>query len=214
MLAISESSLEGLEREVAQRNEERYRGAMKAFEKRGFVVTNAKMLFASLGQHAYERCDARVQAAQGVDAGVLDEAEPIQVDVKRPAGADGQQPPGMNTVAPAKPACDFFRGRVVELRVKKPDGSDGTLMRIRDDVLLAREASGARALVSVRVEPRVVERKKVLVKRTCNRMPVPYSEVLDRRAVRVVWADAKPTRELVIAVEREELDVECTENLD
>ena len=59
-----------------------------------------------------------------------------------------------------------------------------------------------------------MKRRSVLVKQTCNRMPGGTPDPLDSAfGVPVRWATAPVLSTVVMPVEREELEVECTDNV-
>lgn len=215
--AMSQSAFDRYAADIHERNEGRRRAAVEQLKKRGYVLLerDEDVRYATLEESALGRCR---REDQDLDGGLLAPEEPllrIQVVEAPPAGHPPKPP--MVVTAPAEHTCAFLRqpgGTQVELEVKKEDGSTGRLVRALGPRSLAR-GPGSELFV-VDWQPRVTKRK-VLVKRTCNLMPVSPDPLERRRhesfGAYVFWAPAPRLRTVVVTPEQEDIDIECTDHV-
>ncbi len=186
---------EELAEQVQQRNQERRRAAVQALRERGFEETTDTTGTVSLDGSGRERCVAALHARAEIDDG-----ETLSVTVT-PAGADR-----FELVVPASAACAFFGHRARTLLGTR-DGD--TVELLRSSRPLARDRDGAIYYLDIEVE--VVSTRTVVVERTCNRMPMVEPHPLERDLAERVLLAPEPTEHVTMHLEREELEVECTE---
>lgn len=210
--ATSQQSFGGVAVGVSERNEQRYRAAEAGLRARGYSFVDDEQLYATLDEEARQRClDAVYQAASRapVDETPTSTGEPMLVRVA-PASRADRLPPVATELRVDGDACPFFRRQTNQLDGRKPDGSTARIVRIEDDLRLARDRSGQ--LVVVAVSTRVLSRRSVLVERSCDHMPRLAPDPLERYLdTKVVFGSAPPPR-VEMTVEAEVLDVKCTEN--
>jgi len=205
--AMSQQSFARLAAGVSERNEQRYRAAEAELRTRGYVFVDDEQLYATLDEQARRRC---LDAAYRGQPEPTTASEPMLVRVATASRADRPPPVPIELSAAAEDACQFFRARIDQLDGRRPDGNVARIIRIGDGVRLARGRHGDIAVVAV--SPRVVSRRSVLVKRSCDHMPRPEPDPLERSIhTRVVLASTPPPR-VEMVVEEEMLDVKCTEN--
>lgn len=213
--AMSEVAFDRLAAEVGQRNERRHRQAVEDLGRRGYTLVgpDEDARFATLEEPARLRCLDAVRGVDRSDAGALPHDAPLRIEIgEATRGGEPPKPP-VYVVARADEACAFFRRREEgsALDVTKDDGQAGRLVHASPR-LMARGGNGE--LVVVETRSTIVKRRTVLVKRTCNRMPGLAPDPLDTAfGVPVRWATAPAHSTVVMTVEREALDIECTDNV-
>ena len=206
--AMSPAAYGSLAAEVGERNQERYDAALEAFRAEGYEMAPEAARFASLDEAARQRCiDARYADATGQAVAEAPASDEIRFTVVAATMAGGAPSPALEFSAPADDVCAFFSIRTGELEGVDAAGENARVVSIGGETL-ARSSAGDLVYVDVRVH--VVSSRTVLVEDTCNEMPDPGPDPLDRAEVRVLFARA-PTERVQMTLEREELDYECTE---
>jgi hypothetical protein len=206
--AMSESAYERLATEVSQRNEQRYENAFSELRRQGYVFVDDELIrFASLDEGARQRCR---DAANGNSAPVP--SDKLKIDVTQPSRPNAPAPSVVEVFAPASQACEFFRDGSNALGVTDADGSTRRLLRSPGPRALVRSPSGE--VLHVVVNPRVIEKRTVTVKRTCNEMPSTEPEPFERpRTIPVMWRPLPKLRTIEVRYDREDLDMECTDHV-
>lgn len=200
----SQAAFDRLQGEVSERNARREREAWSALLARGYTRGPEEVLRVSLPDGAaLARCG---------DLGRLpaDAFEPVMMRVGREAGPGQSGEALMQLRVDGREACLFLGRQAQGLDGVGPDEAPVRLFRVGEDAPLVRDGDGG--LVVVDVSYREVARRHVLVEERCDHMPSPppYPFGPDVSIRAVAAAEAPPHVELVI--EREVLDVECTEN--
>lgn len=210
--AMSQQSFERLSMEVSERNDQRYKEAIDDLGGRGYVLLDdLDARYATLEEPGRTRCVDTAYHIDRLDAGPLLPAEPLKILIGEATRGNALAPPPMHVSAPAEKACAFFHQRAGELTVMKEDGSSASIVHTGGPRSLARSRSGE--LVLVEVQPHVIKRRKVLVKRSCDHMPRVEPDPLEVGfPISVLWGPAPKLRTVVMPIEREEFDVECTDN--
>lgn len=213
--AMSESAFDRLSAEVGERNERRHLQAVENLGRRGYTLVgpDEDARFATLEEPARIRCRDAVRGVDRSDAGAPPRDAPVRIEIgEATRGGEPPKPP-VYVVARADEACAFFRRREEgsALDVTKDDGQAGRLVHAAPR-LMARGGNGE--LVVVEVHSKLVKGRTVLVKRTCNHMPSVLPDPLDTAfGVAVRWATAPVRSTIEMTVEREALDIECTDNV-
>lgn len=209
--AMSESAYARLAASVRAENEQRDRAVAHELRRRGWLqVDDDTVRWAILPEEARERCMHRANRADAKAARGQDPAEVATLRLIEPSRG-GESPAPVEVSAPMPEVCTFFDRSAGELLVTKSDGAEGTLVRVEAPRALARNAKGEIVEIDLQVR---VHRRRVLVKRSCNRMPMVAPSPIERRdPLMVVWGRRPPLRTITLSVEREELDIECTDNV-
>ncbi len=203
--AISEQDFSRLAGEVGARNDARYALAAGELEARGFRFVDDERLFVSIDQETRRACREHQPTID--DVGALAPAS-LRLAPATTAGTARVEP--ITVTAWLGDVCSLYRDQVDLVLARRPDDTQLQLARVDERHRLARDPSGT--LVAVSVTLRTVDRRSVLVERHCDHMPSPGEDPIERRIhVPVVLAPAAlPVVEMV--VDREELDVRCTNN--
>lgn len=206
--AVSEAEFGRLASEATARDNARYQAAVNGLRARGYtLIQNEHVYFATLDPAARQRC---IDHQYGR---TKEEGEPYDPEEMVPVLVSGGSKPGepgerVDTTAPSAKVCEFFSERTNELVVERADGTSGTLMRGGGEQL-ARSDAGQVVVVETQVS--IVKRHTVLVDRTCNEMPrVLPSPIEMETPLMVFWGPRKKRGTVKMVVEREELDIECT----
>jgi hypothetical protein len=193
--AISQARYDELAGETEARNDRRRERAVAELLARGYVFDRDAARFALfLDDGDRQRCLTRHEA----DASALDASRPVVLTIT----AAGSSTPRTTLTVTTDEACRFFRGQLATL------GEEPQISRI--DGALARDRQGRLYQVEVRVHE--LSHRKLLVRRTCNLMPTVEPDPLElAQPIAVVLGPPLPR--LQWNVEREELDLECTDNV-
>jgi hypothetical protein len=194
--AMSVNALYKLEAEVGGRNQARYEAAIESLRARGYEIAPDVLRYATIDEQARQRC---------IHGGAPEDLVELRVTASTLPGATPA--PALELSAPADEACAFFSGRHRELAARRADGSTQLLLNL-GSVSFVRDAHGALAFLDVNI--RVISTRTVTVDMECNEMPRPAPDPLDQPHLPVVL-DPAPTPRVSMDVEREELDVECTD---
>ncbi len=168
------------------------------------MFADADVLYARLTDEARQRCLA---AGNETPASAT---ETVVVHVG--SASEANRPPAiaMDLGVAAADACPFFREQTKQLAARRADGTATGIVRLEAGLRLARDRHGDPAVVAT--SSRVVSRRRVRVKRTCDHMPSPEPDPLEMPVpVPVVLASA-PLPRVSMTVDEEVLDIECTEN--
>jgi hypothetical protein len=206
--AVSPQALGKLTAQVSVRNEQRYRTAETGLRAQGYVFADEEQRYARLPEEALRRCRAADPAGPRSAA---DAAETMVVTVEAMTAPNRPPPAAMQLNVAAADACRFFRDQTNQLAARRADGSGATrIIRMADSARLARDRHGELAIVAV--SSRVVSRRHIRVKRTCDHMPTLQPDAIELGiSIRVFVAPAPPPR-VAMTVEEEVLDIECTDN--
>ena len=211
---MSRGGYERLAMEAEARNGERHQAAVEDLRRRGYTLVDVDddIRVASLEDPGRTRCLDRAYGIDRLDAGVLPPDAPLRIQVGQMTRGGEQPKPPVFVVAPAENACAFFRqrGGPAELEVTKEDGSIGRLVPSAPRTL-ARGPNGELVMVDIRTK--TVRTRKVLVDRTCDHMPRTEPDPLENPSpVFVQWDRVPKLRSVVMTIEREAIEVECTDH--
>lgn len=204
---MTEHALDKLEREVGERNSQRYASSAEAFRAQGYTFIDEQQ-YAHLDDDALRQCKSALMWGR-VPAGWAEMQLQLWV---APAVKPSAPPPVPNVMRALAPdVCNFFGMRTHALEGQLGNGSAAKLIRMAEGVTLARDRAGT--LVMVHVQRHVVSRRKVRIKKSCNLMPRVEPDPLDMPIPsRVLFAETLPPR-VDMSVEYEQLDVACTDNV-
>lgn len=209
--AMSEQSFHRFASETSARNDRRHQEAVDDLRRRGYeLIDDLDAKIAMLDAPEAAHCRKVTYHADRFGDDPVKATEPLKIQIIEPTrGSDAARKPTRVTALTGK-VCAFFRRRADVLPVVNEDGSAASI-RHQARRELARSQSGEIVLVEVR--RRVIETRKVLVKRHCDHMPHPEPGPFDHASfVPVLWGSAPKLRSVVMDVDVEEIEAKCTEN--
>jgi len=195
--SMSMQSYDRMSEQVQARNDARYQAAVNELRERGYEFAPDVAGSAFLAGSSRERCVAALDGSAALQAD-----ESLRLMLRMPAEA------AVELSADRPAVCEFFAGRLATLDARR--GDEGVHL-VRSDAAVARARD--HSLVSVDVTIETTSTRSVLVETTCNRMPSPGPEPVERSAFssQRVLVVAEPSEHVAMHVEREELEMECTD---